>query len=46
MNNDGGAFVKSIFGDGGFSFRRVVTSGQRGRRRVRPKRGSESQRGS
>ena len=43
VKDDGGAFVKSIFGAGVSSPGRVVTSGQRGRGRVGPKSGSKSQ---
>ena len=46
VKDDGGAFVTPIFGAGGSSSGRVVTSGQRGRGRVGPRSVSKSQSGS
>ena len=41
--DDGGAFVKSVFGCGGSPSKHVVTSSQRGRGRAGPKGGSKTQ---
>ena len=41
--DDGGAFVKSVFGCGGSPSKHVLTSSQRGRRRAGSKGGSKSQ---